>query len=61
MSVRVDPPTEDMPYPVIHADEPVAIVPAAEMRRLLAIKRHSTPEAIAAAEAEAAAAEASPQ
>lgn len=57
MSVRVDPPTGDMPYPVIHADEPVAIVPVAVLRRLLAIERHASPETIAAAEAEVAAAE----
>jgi hypothetical protein len=41
------------PYPVIHGD--AAIVPLDEIRRLRAIARHASPEAIEAAEIEEAA------
>lgn len=57
MSVEVIPPSDDMPYAVIRADEPCAIVPVDDLRRLRAIERHVSPEVIAAAEAEVAARE----
>jgi hypothetical protein len=49
MSAQASEP-EGFPYPVIHGD--AAIVPLDEIRRLRAIARHASPEAIEAAEIE---------
>jgi hypothetical protein len=53
-----DPKTNIGPYQVIHlGDEAAAIVPLHDLRCLRALVRHASPEALDAAEAEAAAAE----
>jgi hypothetical protein len=47
-------PDPDEPYQVIHlGGEAAAIVPFAELRRLRAIERHASPEALEEAETEA--------
>jgi hypothetical protein len=55
MSVRVaDHPEPAEPYEVIHlGGEAAAIVPLAELRRLRAVERHASPEALEEAEIEA--------
>jgi hypothetical protein len=47
-------PGSDQPYEVIHlGGEAAAIVPLAELRRLQAVERHASPEALEEAEIEA--------
>jgi hypothetical protein len=49
-----DHPDPDEPYEVIHlGGEAAAIVPLAELRRLRAVERHASPEALEEAEIEA--------
>jgi hypothetical protein len=50
MSAEPAEPEAQFPYPVIRGD--AAIVPLDDLRRLKAIERHASPEAIAEAEAE---------
>lgn len=57
--MSAQPAEPDEPYEVIHlGGEEAAIVPMAELRRLRAIARHASPEAIREAEEEAELAEA---
>jgi hypothetical protein len=47
-------PDSELPYEVIHlGGEAAAIVPLAELRRLQAVERHASPEALEEAEIEA--------
>jgi hypothetical protein len=47
-------PARELPYEVIHrGGEAVAVVPLAELRRLQAVERHASPEALEEAEIEA--------
>jgi hypothetical protein len=49
-----DHPEPAEPYEIIHLGEAAAIVPLAELRRLRAVERHASPEALEEAEIEAA-------
>jgi hypothetical protein len=47
-------PDNDLPYQLIHlGGETAAVVPLAELRRLQAVERHASPEALEEAEIEA--------
>ena len=54
--MSAQPAERDEPYEVIHlGDQEAAIVPLDDLRRLRAIARHASPEALAAADLEEAA------